>query len=79
MNTFRNNNDIIMMVWETNPSKRNINNKIKCYISPSKEIKEGDLIWGNESEYKVINVLGRRKSAHSQYDYVYLETKYFKR
>ncbi len=77
MKTLRNYSDIIMMIWETNPKKRNKYNKIKAYVKPNVQVNKGDFIQGNDINYKyeIMEVLGRRKSAHSEYDYIYLDTK----
>lgn len=52
-----------LLIWETNPAKRNENNKVELYSSL--QINEGDLIVGDYSEhgistYEVLKVIQKR-------------------
>lgn len=78
MKTLRNYSDITMMIWETNPKKRNKYNKIKAYVKPNIQVNKGDFIQGNDinHKYEITEVLERREAAHSEFDYIYLETQY---
>lgn len=71
-----------LMVWETNPQKRNINNTIKFNISEKKEVSIGDIIQcslgsGKFSNYEIKEVLEIKPSSMSGMNYVTAKTNWF--
>lgn len=46
MKKFENGLDVQLMIWETNPRKRNLNNEVK-FVTQIESHKEGDIIIGS--------------------------------
>lgn len=78
---FLNKFSIDLMVWETNPAKRNKNNVIKFYLQKKTDIKEGDLIIGDYSEfgvsvYEVENIQDTKPGSIASKNYFTAKTKW---
>ena len=70
-----------LMVWETDPSKRNNNNDVKFIVPSDQDIKKGDLLIGtytfhDVSNYEITEIINRRPSKLSKKDYVTVKTKW---
>ena len=78
-----NNTSVTLMVWEVNPSKRNVNNIIKFVAQSDKKINVGDKILGSlidsaskRSTYEITKILNRRKANVKGHDYYEVESKW---
>lgn len=68
-----------LMLWETNPSKRNSNNTVKFYLRNDFEIKVGDAIEASVipgSYYEIQEVVEIRPSKMKNLNYVVVKTKW---
>ncbi|WP_281321988.1 hypothetical protein [Flavobacterium aestivum] len=64
MKIYQNNLFVWLLIWETNPKKRNLNNKVTFYSDA--EIRVGDIIISNPgdtsvSSYEVLEIIENRK------------------
>lgn len=75
MNNLQNKSNVHLMIWETDPTKRNINNEIKFNLKEDIELVVGDKIrcyldQQKESVYTITEILETRKSSFSGYNYI---------
>lgn len=78
---FLNKFSVDLMIWETNPKKRNKNNVVRFYLSKKNTIKEGDIVVGDFNEYgvsvyEIENIQQTKQGAVAQKNYVTAETKW---
>lgn len=71
-----------LMMWETNPQKRNLNNEIKFNLPTNNDAKVGDIIKvsignGKYSCYELTEILEVRPSSLSKMNYVTSKTKWY--
>jgi len=71
-----------LMMWETNPQKRNLNNEIKFNLPINNEAKVGDVIKvnlgsGKFSCYELTEIIEIRPSSMSKMNYVTARTKWY--
>lgn len=79
---YENQKDCYLMVWEENPSKRNVNNEIKFNIPNTTNIEIGDQIEckmgsGKNSCYEIQEILESRPSSLPKFNYVAAKIKWF--
>lgn len=70
-----------LIIWETQPTKRNKNNEIKFIVNKNQPINTGDIIVGqysaeNISCYEITEIVERKKSGFSNKDYLKAKTKW---
>lgn len=78
--TYTNTEEIDLLVWETNPSKRNVNNQVKFYIKSELPLQVGDKLktkFDRTSTYEVTEIQERRKGSIQGKDYVVALTKWY--
>ena len=71
-----------LMIWETNPQKRNLNNEIKFNLPISNKAMVGDIIKtsignGKYSCYELTEILEVRPSRLSKMNYITAKTKWY--
>lgn len=78
---FVNQKNCNLMVWECEPSKRNLNNKIKFNVKKTETVTVGDKITcilgnGSFSVYEITEILDVKDSSISDMNYVTALTKW---
>lgn len=68
-------NEVHLMVWEENPKKRNVNNKVCLNVKKPHELKSGDRVFTGSPKnptgaYTVTEVLETRQSSLKDFNYV---------
>lgn len=81
MKRLENLKDCHLVIWETNPKKRNINNIIKFYVPFGREVNVGDVITGStinemESQYTILQIIERRPASMIGREYISAATKF---
>ena len=81
MEYLRNTKEIDLLTWETDSSKRNLNNDITAVIPNKKTIEVGNIIIGNmtgekASCYEVIEIIKTRPAALSKRTHLTLKIKW---
>jgi len=67
---YKNQVEANLMIWETVPALRNVNNEIKFNLKNEFTATEGDRIICGESVYTINEILENRKSSLTGYNYV---------
>ena len=70
-----------LMIWETNPRKRNVNSIVNIVVPEDREVSKGDVIVGSYSAekislYTIDDVIERRASSLFGKDYLVIDTKW---
>ena len=73
-----NSGEFRLMVWEESPTKRNVNNVIKVNVKKTVSLEIGDTLNikkpENYSTYTVVEIIEKRQSSLSDYNYYTLKT-----
>lgn len=82
MKTFQNKKNVHLMIWETNQSKRNLNNEIKFNLPNIEPIEVGDEIHcyleaQKTSVYKITNIKEVRESSLNGFNYITANSEWF--
>jgi hypothetical protein len=80
-NLLQNQVGIDLMIWESNPKKRNTNNEVKMVAPINQEIKVGDVLVGLYSPekincYQITEIVSRKPSSLGGKDYLIVRTKW---
>ncbi|MEM7487248.1 MAG: hypothetical protein AAF348_18725 [Bacteroidota bacterium] len=81
MRVFENNQNVHMMIWETNPRKRNVNNVVKFVSDNDHQV--GDKILGqltgdiSFSTYEITEIINERPSSSKGKKYYEVVTKWY--
>jgi hypothetical protein len=79
---YENQKDCHLMVWETEPNKRNVNNEVKFNIPNTTNVEIGDQIrckqgGGKNSCYEIVEILETRPSSLPKFNYVTAKINWF--
>jgi hypothetical protein len=77
------NQDFRLMIWETDPNKRNENNIVKFNIKDKFDVEELDVLTidgsdGENSNYEILEIIESRNSTIKGYKYITAKTNWFR-